>query len=435
VQAIITNLLLSCAEARKTWIFTQFEGHSGKSKMKLGEERRSLIPSALRLAAIALAGAALALAKPAWTQAQSLDAQIEPVRVKYGLPALAAAVVKKGEIVAAGAVGVRVYGTDIPVTIDDRFHLGSDTKAMTATLAGILVDDRKLRWTSTVGEVLGANLPDMNQKLATVTLEQLLSHSSGIPSDTKEMIAIYFNTDAFDYNLAALRLRALAAWRHNEPKEPQGSPFQYSNFGYIIAGAMIEKAAGVPWEQLMVERIFAPLGLRTAGLGAQATLGKLDAPVGHQIDEQGNITPILWGAAADAPPMIGPAGTAHMSILDFARWAGWNAGEGRRGPTIVTPQTIKFIHAPQVKTPRIENPKPGTPQTGEYAFGWGVVKFDWTQKPVLSHNGSNSMNLAKILVDVDNDLGIVVTTNFPEQKADAAAAEVVEALYRGYAGR
>ncbi|MFL5093395.1 MAG: serine hydrolase, partial [Xanthobacteraceae bacterium] len=120
--------------------------------------------SPLRLVAFVLAGAALALPAPAWTQAQSLDAQIEPVRVKYGLPALAAAVVKKGEIVAAGAVGVRVYGTNIGVTIDDRFHLGSDTKAMTATLAGIFVDGGKLRWTSTIGEVLGADVPGMNQK-------------------------------------------------------------------------------------------------------------------------------------------------------------------------------------------------------------------------------------------------------------------------------
>src|SRR5262245_60499980 len=278
--------------------------------------------------ALVLAGAALALSAPACPQAQSLDAQIEPVRVKHGLPALAAAVVKKGEIVAAAAVGVRIYGTTIPVTIDDRFHLGSDTKAMAATLAGILVDAGKLHWTSTIGEVLGSEVPGMNPKLAAVTLGQLLSHSSGIPSDTKEMVATYFNTDAFEYNLGALRLRALAAWRHNEPKEPQGSPFQYANFGYIIAGAMIEKAAGVPWEQLMVEKVFAPLGLRTAGLGAQVTLGKLDAPVGHQIDELGKITPMLWGAAADAPPMVGPAGIAHMSILDFARWAGWNAGQG-----------------------------------------------------------------------------------------------------------
>jgi len=375
----------------------------------------------------------LSSAAPAFAQMQSLDSLLEPVRVRFGLPALAAAVVKNGDIVAAGAVGVRLAGSDIKVAIDDRFHLGSDTKAMTATLAGIMVEEGKLRWTSTIGEVLGGDVPGLNAKLAAVTLTQLLSHSSGIPSDTTENLRIYFNLDAFQYNLPALRLRALAAWKDHEPKIPEGSPFQYANLGYIIAGAMIEKAAGMAWEQLITERLFAPLSLRSAGLGAQATMGKIDAPVGHQMSDDGKITPMLWGAAADAPPMIGPAGNAHMSILDFARWAAWNAGEGKRGPAIVKPETLRFIHAPKVATPRIENPKPGTPTTGQYAFGWGVVKFDWTAHPVLLHNGSNSMNLAKILVDVDNDLGIVVTTNFPERKADDATAEVAEALYRQFA--
>src|SRR3954462_3481500 len=138
------------------------------------------LPLRVLVTSLVLTGAALALLAPAWAQAQSLDAQIEPVRGKHGLPGLAAAVGKKGEIVAAAAVGVRVYGTTIPVTIDDRFHLGSDTKAMTATLAGILGDVGKLRWTSTIGEVLGADVPGMNPKLAAVTLAQLLSHSSGI---------------------------------------------------------------------------------------------------------------------------------------------------------------------------------------------------------------------------------------------------------------
>ena len=65
---------------------------------------------------------------------------------------------KDGEIIASGAVGVRALGRDVPVTIDDRFHLGSDTKAMTATLAGMMVDKGKLRWDSTVGEVLGGKV-------------------------------------------------------------------------------------------------------------------------------------------------------------------------------------------------------------------------------------------------------------------------------------
>ncbi len=237
--------------------------------------------------------------------------------------------VKNGEIVASGAVGVRVQGTDIRVTLDDRFHLGSDTKAMTATLAGMMVDEGKLNWSSTIGEVLGGDVHGLNAKLAAVTLQQLLSHSSGIPSDTDESLAIYFNVDAFSTICRPCGCARFEAWRNHEPKVPEGSPFQYANLGYIISGAMIEKAAGKPWEQLIVERIFTPLDLRTAGLGPQATMGKIDTPVGHQISDDGKVTPMLWGAAADAPPVIGPAGNVHMSILDFARWADHRRCVGR----------------------------------------------------------------------------------------------------------
>ncbi|MGH6919090.1 MAG: serine hydrolase, partial [Geminicoccaceae bacterium] len=178
-----------------------------------------------------------------------------------------------------------------------------------------------------------------------------------------------------------------------------------------------------------------PLGLETAGLGPQATPGKLDAPVGHRVDDEGKVTPMLWGAAADVPPMLGPAGNVHMSILDFARWAGWNAGAGERGPALVKPETLARIHKAHVKTPHQENPPVRTPQDGEYALGWGIVKFDWADRPLLTHNGSNGMNLAKILIDPGDDLGIVITTNFPGAKAEAATAEVIEHLYEEHGAK
>lgn len=92
-------------------------------------DRRSCL-SAFLLAAMPMPSLAV-------EPADNLNDELDPIRSKYGLPALAAAVVKEGAIVASGAVGVRVHGTDIKVTIDDRFDLGSDTKAMTATLAGM----------------------------------------------------------------------------------------------------------------------------------------------------------------------------------------------------------------------------------------------------------------------------------------------------------
>jgi len=370
---------------------------------------------------------------PAAAQAPTLQGTLEAVRAKYDLPSLAGAVAIKGRIVASGAVGSRVRGRDLPVTVDDRYHLGSDTKAMTATIAAMLVDEGKLRWDSSIGEVLGDDLPGSHAKFLAINLEQLLSHTSGLPSDNKQMIDLYISGDVYDFDLTNYRKRIIKAIGKAEPVlPPNGSPFQYSNFGYIIAGAMIEKVTGEPWESLIHQRIFAPLKLTTAGLGPQATMGLYDAPVGHDV-ENGVASPRPWGPSADVPAVMGPAGNAHMSIRDFARWASWNAAQGKRGPALVKADTLKSLHTPRVKTPVIENPKPGTPKTGEYALGWGFAKFDWAERPLLTHNGSNSMNLASILLDPVSDVAIVVTTNFPGEKADLAILELMKTLYLQHA--
>jgi CubicO group peptidase (beta-lactamase class C family) len=79
---------------------------------------------------------------------------------------------------------------------------------------------------------------------------------------------------------------------------------------------MIERMGGKTWDQLITERVFAPLGLETSGLGCQASLGKIDAPLPHVV-VNGNAQPYLAGPNCDNPPIIGPAGIAHMSILDL----------------------------------------------------------------------------------------------------------------------
>jgi CubicO group peptidase (beta-lactamase class C family) len=389
------------------------------------------------LKGLALSAAVLpslaARAQAARTSAD-LTATLEPVRQKYGLPALAAASVRGGALAASGACGVRALGSPVRVSIADRFHLGSDTKAMTALLCGMAVEASKLRWDSSLGEVLGSVVPGLNPKLAAVTLEQLLSHSAGIPSDTEELKRLYFNTDAFDYNLTPLRVRMLSAWKANAPVATPGTTFQYANFGYLIAGAMLEHATATAWEELITRRIFEPLNLKSAGLGAQATAGKLDAPVGHNIEADGSVTPMYWGAAADMPPALGPAGNAHMSVLDFATWAGWNAGGARRGPALVKPETLARIQRGHVDTGRIPDAKPGTPSEGRYAMGWGVVKWPSMKNPVLQHNGSNSLNLAKVLIDPVADVAVTVLTNYPGPKAEEACTEVMLALYRQQMG-
>lgn len=370
----------------------------------------------------------------------SLDATLKPYLTKYEIPALAAAVVKGGKIVAAGAVGTRRWGENIPVTPNDRFHLGSDTKAMTATLAAVLVDQGKIRWNSTLGEVF----TDLGEKADPVftrlTLEQLLSHTSGLPSDNLSRDAepyMVLTTDCEDWpvgNLDETRAWLVRRWATLPMTGKPGEKFEYSNINYVIVGALIERLEGKTWDELIFDRIFRPLNLRTAGLGTQSSPGLTDAPLPHAVVD-GKIKPILAGPLADNPPVIGPAGIAHMSVLDFARWAGWNAGQGKRGPALVKPETLKKLHTAVVTIPPPPDAPVGTPAGGKYAFGWGERVRDFHPRPLLCHSGSNGMNIAQIHIDPEADFAVVLLTNIAGKKVNGALDELVKELFETWAAK
>jgi len=374
--------------------------------------------------------AAVLLAAPAAAQT-SLDKTLTPYLEKHELPAVAAAVVKEGKVVAVGAVGTRKVGADLPVTVNDRFHLGSDTKAMTALLAGMLVEDGKLKWTSTLPDVFPALVEDMDGKLKAVTLEQFLSHTSGVPAADAALMTAIEKATLADGNLDEQRYGLVKQWS----RRPIGAPgeFAYANMNYVFAGAMIERLAGKTWEELVTERVFNPLELKTAGIGCQASLGRVDAPLGHMLVD-GKRKAFHAGPNGDNPLVLGPAGTGHMSVLDFAKWAGWVSGGGNRGPKLVKPETLTKMLTPVVTFPPKKDAPPGTPSGGGYALGWGEMAVDWAADPLVHHGGSNGKNLAHIWIDRKRDLAMVVLTNISGTKADEALKAIARELYEQHAG-
>lgn len=362
----------------------------------------------------------------------SLDATLDPYLTRYDLPALAAAVVRDGRVIAAGAVGTRRAGAAIPVTIDDRFHLGSDTKAMTALLVAMLVEEGKLRWDSTVAEVFPELTQHMDAGLRGVTLVQLLSHTSGVAADNQAFSDLLVKSATQDGNLDEMRYWLVREWSPQPLASQLGTTFAYANMNYVIVGAMIERISGRTWDELITERVFAPLDLRSAGLGAPASLGRVDAPLGHQVID-GKTKAFLAGPNGDNPPILGPAGIAHMSVLDFARWGGWNAGQGKRAPQLVQVETLQKLHTPVITMPAKPDAPPGTPPGGAYALGWGQLAVDWAPEPLLFHGGSNGKNLAYIWVEPSRDLAMVMMTNISGPRADEALRAVSAELYKRYA--
>ena len=136
------------------------------------------------------------------------------------MPAIAAAVVTSAGIQFVGAVGVRERGTDIPVTLDDQWHLGSDTKATTSTLIAKLVERGQLKWDTTLAEVFLELAPKMNPDFQKVTLLQLLSPRGA----AEPTLAKYVGDDVM-----ALRLRAVREELAKKPQSPPGKTYKYSN--------------------------------------------------------------------------------------------------------------------------------------------------------------------------------------------------------------
>lgn len=339
----------------------------------------------------------------------SLNAILEPIRQKYELPALAAAVVLDRKLAAEGAVGVRRAGHQEPVTLHDRFHLGSCTKSMTATLCAILVEKGKLKWTTTIAEAFPKLKDKIHPDYHAVTLDQLLTHQSGLPEDLEPDPVIWPKILALKGPIRQQRLAVIELVLHDKPKTAPGTKFQYSNAGYIIAGAVCEQATGKAWEELMRELLFRPLGMTTAGFGPPGKVGAVDEPWGHTVKDKHKLQPLTPNADADNPAVLGPAGTVHCSMSDWARYAMLHLGGG---PPLLKPESLKALHTP----------RPGE----DFAYGWYVL----SRGSALIHDGSNNYWYTRIWLVPGSGNAYLTATNRGDDQASAACSAAVASLIR-----
>ncbi len=333
---------------------------------------------------------------------------LKPIRQKFDVPAIAAAVVTSDGIKWVGAAGVRKRGTEIPVMLDDLWHLGSDGKAMTSTLIARLVERGLLKWDSALAEVFPDLAPQMNPEFRRVTLLQLLSHRAGLPANLN--LAEYLGND-----VASLRLRAVRQELAKKPESTPGSKYAYSNLGYIIAAAVVERTTGKTWESAIAEEVFDPLRMKSAGFGGTGTRGQIDQPWPHTDDGEPTAEN---GPDMDNPPVMGPAGRIHCTIQDWAKFVQDQLRGARGAPALLKPETYQRLQTP--------------PFGGDYALGWNVVQRDWAGGKALNHGGDNTMNFANVWVAPGRNFAILVCVNQSGNKAfqatDAAVGAMIDLL-------
>ena len=301
-------------------------------------------------------------------------------------PGMIAAVIDEQGVRAIGAAGLRRQGSPEMFTVDDLVHIGSDTKAMTSTMLATLVEDGTFSngWDTTIADVFPELIGTIHQDYHAVTLSQLVRMRGGIAVNPADWSAHSNNPDIVERRYDILR--------DNLASSPAGTvgDHLYSNLSYMVAGAMAERLTGQSWETLMQGRLFAPLGITSAGFGPPGTLGEVEQPWGHTPDGTGGWTPNQY----DNDPALGPAGTVHISIEDWAKFISlWFTN---REPAILNRGVLDEL---------------STPEAGNYAAGWVVVQRDWAGGTALTHDGSNTLWYATLWISPSLGVAYLAVAN------------------------
>lgn len=270
---------------------------------------------AVRASLLLLSLAALPLpASAVTTRADPVfAAQLARIAANAGLPGFTGAYFSTGRATfGVGAGGVRRLGDPAAVTPGDRFHIGSNVKAMSATVIAGLVRDGRLDWDSTLAAALPELAASMHPDFRARTIRQLLTMRAGV--DPLLTVDAIFALPVTGETPSAQRRDAARLLLAAAPSTGIGVE-QYSNGSYIVAGAIIERTLGIAWEEAIARGVLAPLGVdgRTGWPGD----GGADAPWGH-LEIDGALVAIEPDSGPRFPAFAQPAGDLSMTAADLA---------------------------------------------------------------------------------------------------------------------
>ncbi len=314
------------------------------------------------------------------------------------VPGVAVGVVKNGSVLKAQGYGFANVEHEVPAGPETIFQSGSLGKQFTAAAVMLQVEDGKL----SLSDPLTKFFPDAPEAWRSITVRHLLTHTSGIPD---------YAVSSFDYRRDYTEEQLVRIAYDLKLEFTPGSRWNYSNTGYLLLGAVVRKASGRFYGDVLAERVFKPLGMTTARVISEADIVAHRAAgyrlVDGQLKNQEWVAPSL-NTTAD--------GALYFSVRDMLAWdAGVRAGK------LLKPESWKQVFEPV----RLNSGK-----TYPYGFGWALDERDG--KPVHEHGGSWQGFKTQFSMFLGEDLSIVVLANLeqadPGRIAEGIAAIVAPAL-------
>lgn len=318
-----------------------------------------------------------------------LGSQIDNIARKAKLPGVGVALMSGEGLEWSHYYGVKKVGDEVPVDAKTRWHLGSDTKTMTALAVSRVAEMGALKLDAPLSKVFSDF--KIHPGFKDVTLRHLLSHKAGLPA----------NLDWWELKDRDAVIRAAL----EVPPTGEVGKFEYSNTGYVLAGAAAEIVTGKSIEKMIAEEMVA-LEISTLGFGPT---GKNEA-----WPHQKGKAMADWNL--DNAAIMTAAGRAHMSLPDWGKFisALLKGFEGKK-------TGLPTNYFSEIKT----NPLGGT-----YSMGWLLLDRPWAGGLALTHAGSNTMNYCVAWVAPEKDRAILVVTNMGGDEAEKAADEIVGAVIK-----
>lgn len=330
------------------------------------------------------------------------------------IPGLAYVVVVDDQVVDAKAFGDRrLHGE--PVTTETAFEIGSTTKAFTATMVAMLVEEGTLAWDDRVVD----HLPEFRMHDEWVTREMrvadLLCQRSGMPPYALDSMSL----------LGFTRQDIIRALRFIAPVSSFRSTFGYQNNLWLVAAALIEAKTGLSWEDNLDRRIFGPLGMASTTTNPEVVATMPNVATGHFWQDQHTLVPIPadWRYRANLDT-YGPAGSIRSNVLDLAKWVRFQINLGLvDGTRHLGAASVACLHAP--KTLAGQSPQG---DVAAYASGW------WFQtrqrRPYVWHEGGTSGMHSVVACLPEVGVGLAMLTNEPDNKVpEHAVTELVDLVY------
>jgi CubicO group peptidase (beta-lactamase class C family) len=354
---------------------------------------------------------ACATCPAATVDTRSIDNIVRDALRFWQVPGAAVAIVKDNEIIYLKGFGVRELGSDGPVTPVTIFPLASCTKAFTTAAMAMLVDEGKMSWNDPVRKHLKYFHLSDTLADAQVTLRDLVTHRTGVNGH-----------DLLWYRAPWSRGEIIRRIGRVPLKHSFRSTFQYQSIMFTAAGAAVEAASGVKWDEFIQKRICAPLGMSEMTFTATAAQAAVEHATPHRKNAKGKPEVIDWYPLT-APD---PAGSIHANARDLARWVQFQLGDGLfNGRRLVSAKNLAETHAPQMII-RLEGAaRDMNPDTHLMNYGMGWVLQDYRGKFLISHAGAIDGFRAHITLVPDAKLGLVLLNNLQGTQMNLAVSNQI----------